>query len=155
MDSVLRAAAIYGFLLLIFRISGKRSLGQITTFDFVLLLIIGEATQQALLGEDFSVVNASIVIATLMGLDLGMSLVKQRWPRFDRIVDSTPLVIVVEGRLLEDRARRERVDLEDVLAAARASHGLDKLEQIGLAVLERSGGISIVPRQKNPTGGGG
>jgi uncharacterized membrane protein YcaP (DUF421 family) len=90
-----------------------------------------------------------------MGLDLGMSLVKQRWPRFDRIVDSTPLVIVVEGRLLEDRARRERVDLEDVLAAARASHGLDKLEQIGLAVLERSGGISIVPRQKNPTGGGG
>jgi uncharacterized membrane protein YcaP (DUF421 family) len=152
---VLRAAAIYGFLLLIFRISGKRSLAQITTFDFVLLLIIGEATQQALLGEDFSVVNASIVIATLMGLDLGMSLVKQRWPRFDRIVDSTPLVIVVEGRLLEDRARRERVDLEDVLAAARASHGLDKLEQIGLAVLERSGGISIVPRQKNPTGGGG
>jgi uncharacterized membrane protein YcaP (DUF421 family) len=155
MDSVFRAAAIYGFLLLIFRISGKRSLAQITTFDFVLLLIIGEATQQALLGEDFSIVNAWIVIATLMGIDLGMSLVKQRWPRLDRIVDSTPLVIVAEGRLLEDRARRERVDLEDVLAAARASHGLDKLEQIKLAVLERSGGISIVPVEGSQPGDGG
>jgi uncharacterized membrane protein YcaP (DUF421 family) len=58
MESVLRATAIYVFLLLVFRITGKRSLAQITAFDFVLLLIIGEATQQALLGEDFSVINA-------------------------------------------------------------------------------------------------
>ena len=145
MDAVLRAAAIFGFLLLAFRVTGKRSLAQITTFDFVLLLIIGEATQQALLGEDFSIVNALIVIATLMGLDLGLSLVKQRWPRLDPVLDSTPLVIVADGRLLEERARRERIDVEDVLAAARDTHGLERLDQIRLAVLERSGGISIVP----------
>ena len=58
MESVLRAAAIYGFLLLLFRVTGKSSLAQITAFDFVLLLIIGEATQQALLGNDFSIINA-------------------------------------------------------------------------------------------------
>ncbi len=80
MDAVLRAGAIYLVLLLIFRITGKRSLAQITTFDFVLLLVIGEATQQALLGNDFSITNAVIVIVTLLGLDLGLSLVQSRFP---------------------------------------------------------------------------
>jgi uncharacterized membrane protein YcaP (DUF421 family) len=145
MESVLRAAAIYVFLLLIFRITGKRSLAQITAFDFVLLLIIGEATQQALLGEDFSVINAYIVIATLMFLELGLSLLKSWWPRLDPVLDSTPLIVVANGKLLEDRIRHERVDLSDVLAAAREKHGLERLDQIKFAVLERSGGISIVP----------
>jgi uncharacterized membrane protein YcaP (DUF421 family) len=148
MESVLRAAAIYGFLLLIFRITGKRSLAQITAFDFVLLLIIGEATQQALLGNDFSIINAYIVIATLMFLELGLSLVKGWWPKLDPILDSVPLIIVDHGRLLKDRVAHERVDLSDVLAAARERHGLERLEQIKYAVLERSGGISIVPAEK-------
>ena len=146
MDSVLRAAAIYGFLLLIFRITGKRSLAHITAFDFVLILIIGEATQQALLGNDFSIINACIVIATLMFLELGLSLAKGWWPRLDPILDSTPLIVVDNGRLLEDRIAHERIDLNDVLAAARERHGLERLDQIKYAVLERSGGISIVPR---------
>ena len=148
MQSVLRAVAIYGFLLLIFRVMGKRSLAQITAFDFVLLLIIGEATQQALLGDDFSVINAWIVIGTLMFLELGLSLVKSWWPALDPILESTPLVIVENGRLLQDRTAHERVDVEDVLAAAREHHGLQRLEEIKYAVLERSGGISIVPQQK-------
>ena len=145
MESVLRASAIYVFLLLLFRITGKRSLAQITTFDFVLLLIIGEATQQALLGDDFSVINAWIVIATLMGLDLLLSHLKHYFPRLDPVVDSVPLVVVADGKLIEERAAHERVDLEDVLAAAREKHGLERLEQIKYAVLERSGGISIIP----------
>lgn len=145
MESVLRASAIFAFLLLLFRLTGKRSLAQITTFDFVLLLIIGEATQQALLGDDFSVMNAWIVIATLMGLDLLLSHLKHYFPRLDPVVDSVPLVVVADGKLIEERAGHERVDLEDVLAAAREKHGLERLEQIKYAVLERSGGISIIP----------
>jgi uncharacterized membrane protein YcaP (DUF421 family) len=145
MESVLRASAIFVFLLLVFRVTGKRSLAQITTFDFVLLLIIGEATQQALLGDDFSVMNAWIVIATLMGLDLLLSQLKHRFPRLDPVIDSVPLVVVADGKLIEERAGHERVDLEDVLAAAREKHGLERLEQIKYAVLERSGGISIIP----------
>ena len=145
MESVVRAAAIYAFLLAVFRLTGKRSLAQITAFDFVLLLIIGEATQQALLGDDFSVINAWVVIATLMVLELGLSLAKGLWPRLDPILDSTPLVVVENGRLLQDRIQKERIDLDDVLAAAREHHGLERLEQIKYAVLERSGGISIVP----------
>ena len=146
MEIVARAAALYAFLLLLFRVMGKRSMAQITAFDFVLLLIVGEATQQALIGNDFSLVTAFVAIATLMLLDLALSLAKARWPSLDPILDSTPLVIVADGRLIQDRAGRERVDLEDVLAAARERHGLERLDQIKFAVLERSGGISIVPK---------
>ena len=149
MESVLRAAAVYGFLLLLFRITGKRSLAQITAFDFVLLLIIGEATQQALLGEDFSVINAAIVIGTLMFLELGLSLAKGWWPTLDPVLDSVPLIIVENGRLMKERIAHERVDLDDVLTAARERHGLERLDQIKYAVLERSGGISIVPNDRS------
>jgi uncharacterized membrane protein YcaP (DUF421 family) len=149
MDSVLRATAIYAFLLLLFRVTGKRSMAQITVFDFVLLLIIGEATQQALLGNDFSLINAFVVIGTLMFLELGLSLLKGWVPKLDPVLDSTPLVIVENGKLLADRIDKERVDLSDILAAARELHGLERLEQIKFAVLERSGGISIIPRAKS------
>ncbi|MEK8090381.1 DUF421 domain-containing protein [Thermithiobacillus plumbiphilus] len=146
MESVLRALAVYIFIWLIFRVSGKRSLAQITTFDFVLLLIISEATQQALLGQDFSVTNAVIVISTMVGLDIALSLVKRRSPLMGRLIDGVPMIIVEDGQPLLDRMYRERVELEDVLAAARESQGLERLDQIKYAVLERSGGISIIPK---------
>ena len=146
MESVLRALAVYIFIWLIFRVSGKRSLAQITTFDFVLLLIISEATQQALLGQDFSVTNAVIVISTMVGLDIALSLVKRRSPLMGRLIDGVPMIIVEDGQPLLDRMNRERVELEDVLAAARESQGLERLDQIKYAVLERSGGISIIPK---------
>ena len=149
MESVVRATVIYLFLLAIFRIAGKRSLAQITTFDFVLLLIIGEATQQALLGDDYSVVNACIVIATLILLEIGLSHVAGRFPALDRALEGLPLVVVHNGRLLKDRLKRERLDETEILAAARELHGLERLEDIKYAVLERSGGITIVPKSRS------
>lgn len=147
MDSVLRAAAIYVFLLLVFRLSGKRSLAQITTFDFVLLLVIGEATQQALLGDDFSLTNAAVVILTLLGLDIALSLLQQRSPLMEKWLDDIPLVLVDDGTPLKDRMDKARVDESDILAAARELQGLERMDQVKYAVLERSGGISIVPKQ--------
>lgn len=145
MDSVLRAAAVYLILLIILRIAGKRTLAQVTVFDFVLLLIIGEATQQALLAEDFSIINSALVIGTLVLLDIGLSVLKQHSDTVDRIIDDTPVVIVDNGKLLRDRMARSRIDEQEILVAARELHGLERLEQIKYAVLERSGGISIVP----------
>jgi uncharacterized membrane protein YcaP (DUF421 family) len=77
MDSILRAAAVYGFLLLLFRVAGKRSLAEMTAFDFILLLIISEATQQAMIDSDNSMVNAFLIILTLTGLNIGLSLLKR------------------------------------------------------------------------------
>jgi uncharacterized membrane protein YcaP (DUF421 family) len=148
MDAVLRGLSIYVFLLMIFRISGKRSLGQVTSFDFVLLLIIAETTQQALLGDDYSVTNAFLLIGTLVGLDIGLSLLKQRSAKLDRLLEGAPLVIVEEGEPLKDRMDKARVDEEDILHAARELQGLERMEQIKYAVLERNGDITVVPKQE-------
>ena len=145
MDTVVRSVVVYIFLLVIFRISGKRSLSQITTFDFILLLIISEATQQALVGSDFSIVNTFVVVASLVALDLTFSWIESRSSTFGRIVGSLPVVVVEYGRLLEDRAKREGVTLSDILTAGRETHGLERLDQFKYAILERHGGISVVP----------
>ena len=99
MDTVLRSAAVYIFLLVIFRISGKRSLSQITTFDFILLLIISEATQQALVGNDFSMVSTGVVVASLVVLDITFSWMENRWSLFGRVVGGLPVVVVEYGHL--------------------------------------------------------
>jgi uncharacterized membrane protein YcaP (DUF421 family) len=147
MDTVLRSLAVYLFVLVVFRISGKRSLSQITTFDFILLLIISEATQQALVGNDYSITNAWVVIASLIVLDVVFSWMEGRWPGFGRVVSSLPVVLVENGRLLEDRAKREGVTLSEILAEGRDKHGLERLEQFKYAILERHGGISVVPTE--------
>jgi uncharacterized membrane protein YcaP (DUF421 family) len=146
MDSVVRGLAVYLTVWMLFRIAGKRTLSEATSFDFVLLLIIGETTQQALLGQDFSITNAFLVIVTLIGIDVLLSIVKQHSPRVERILDGGPVLIVKNGLLLQERMRRERVDEGDILEAARHLHGLARMDQIKHAVLEPSGGISIVPR---------
>lgn len=148
MEPVIRGIAIYVILLVIFRIAGKRSLGQITTFDFVLLMVIGEATQQALLGKDFSLTNSLLLIVTLVGIDIGLSLVKQRFEKVEKWLDSTPVILVNDGKLLKDRMEKARVDASDILSKARELQGLERLEQIKYAVLEPSGGITIIPKEK-------
>lgn len=145
MDSVLRAIAIYAFLLVLFRLMGKRSMSQVTTFDFLILLVFSEATQQAILGEDFSITHAALVIATLLVLDRGSDYLSWRFPRFRRATESMPVILVANGQVLEEVLRKEHLSVEDVLTAARESQGLERLDQIKWAVLETSGGISIVP----------
>jgi uncharacterized membrane protein YcaP (DUF421 family) len=147
MDSVLRAAAVYLTLLLLFRVIGKRSLAETAAFDFVLLLIIAEATQQALIDDDNSMMNAFLIIVTLLALNVGFSILKQRSPLVDRLIDDVPVLIVVDGNPLKDRMDRARVDERDILQAARESQGLARLDEIKYAVLERNGTISVVPKQ--------
>jgi uncharacterized membrane protein YcaP (DUF421 family) len=144
MDVVVRAASVYLFLLIIFRISGQRSLGQVTTFDFVLLLIIAETTQQALVGNDFSVTGAMLLIVVLMSMDIGLSLLKRNSPKLDQLLEGLPLVIVENGKPLENRMSKSRIDEADVLSAARKLQGLERMDQIKYAVLERNGAISII-----------
>jgi uncharacterized membrane protein YcaP (DUF421 family) len=145
MDAMFRALVIYFFLLIVFRVSGKRTLAEITAFDFVLLLIIAETTQQGLLGDDFSVTNAFLLILTLIGTDIALSLLKQRYPTLDAFLESQAVIIVEHGRPLQERMARERIDASDVLEAARRWRGLERMEQIKYAVLERDGHITIVP----------
>ena len=146
MDAVLRASIIYIVLLILFRIYGRRTLGQITMFDFVLLLIIAEATQQAMVGQDYSLTNAFLVILTLFTIDGALSLCKHKSERASALLEGMPLVLVDDGRLVERAMSSLQLDESDILAAARESQGLERLDQIRFAVLEINGTISIVPK---------
>ncbi len=149
MGSVLRAAAVYGFLLLLVRISGRRTLASLTSFDFILLLIIGEATQNAMLGDDQSMTNGFLVITTLVVIDIGLSLWKQRSPRLEKWIEGVPTVLVENGRPLKDRMDKARVDASDIMQAARELQGVERMDQIKFAVLERSGIITIIPKTES------
>lgn len=146
MEVVVRGLVVYTFLFLVFRVSGKRTLSEATTFDLVLLLIISETTQQAMVNDDHSMTNGALLILTLVAVDIGLSLIKRRFPALEPLLDGMAVILVRDGELNLDRMRKERVDVSDILEAARLQRGLDKLSQIKLAVLERSGQISVIPK---------
>ena len=146
MDSVLRALAVYIVLLLIFRLAGARTLAGITTFDFVLILIVSEAVQSALIDNDHSMTNAFLIVITLVGLNVLMSVLKQRSGRIDRLLDGTALVLIERGKLHSDRLEQERVDEADILEAARELQGVSTLDDIDYAVLEKNGHVTVVPK---------
>jgi uncharacterized membrane protein YcaP (DUF421 family) len=148
MNPVFRGIAVYLFLLLIFRIMGKRSLSETTTFEFILLLIISEVTQQALVGKDYSITGSAILIGTLMSMDLILSRLKDKFHFFGKVTEGMPLVIVDKGTPLTERMQKSRVDEADVLEAARLNFGLERMDQIKYAVLEKDGSISIIPYEK-------
>jgi uncharacterized membrane protein YcaP (DUF421 family) len=145
-DAIIRALAVYGFLLVVFRITGKRSLAQITTFDAVLLLIISEAVQQALIDSDESMTNAFLLVLTLLGADVAMSLATIRSDRVDKWLNDVPLVLIEDGTLHDDRLKKARVSPDDILEHARELRGLQSMDQIKYAVLERNGTVTVVPK---------
>jgi uncharacterized membrane protein YcaP (DUF421 family) len=147
-EAVLRAAAVYLALLVIFRLMGKRTLAQVTAFDLILLLIVSEATQQALLGEDFSITMALLVVVTLVGLERTADFLGWRFPRFGRVIEGTAEVLIERGEPIDDRLRRHHISMDEVLQQARATQGLRTLDDIDYAILERSGKISIIPKSR-------
>lgn len=145
MDSVIKAAIVFFVLWAIIRISGRRTLGEMTAFDFVLFLIIGGSTQRAITGQDYSMVNALLLVATFVVLDIVMSVVELKWPASRPILNAMPMILVENGSLMTWRMHRSRITEDNILEAARRFHGLERMEQIKFAILESTGAITIVP----------
>ena len=153
MDLVIRGAVIYLFLLFVMRISGNRQLSETTTFDLILLLVISEVTQQAFVGDqDFSITAAVVLILTLVGLDIVLSMVKQHVASAGRVLEGVPMLLIDDGKPVEQTMNKERVDVNEIMATARENYGIDSLEQIQYAVLEADGKISIVKREDGRQG---
>jgi uncharacterized membrane protein YcaP (DUF421 family) len=144
MEMVLRALAIYFILLVVFKILGRRALLQMTSFDLILLLIISEATQQALLGNDFSITGAMLTIITLVVADMLFCFIKKQIPHAESALDGSPVILMDHGVPLTEKMRKVDVSLDDILVAARQSQGVTEPEEIKYAILERSGHISII-----------
>lgn len=147
MEMILRAAAIYLILLVVFKIAGRRALLQMTSFDLILLLIISEATQQALLGEDFSVTGAMLTIITLVVIDMLFGVAKKYISGAESMLDGSPVILVVHGELQNEKLKKVDVSCDDILVSARQNHGIYQLKKIKYAILERNGHISIIPEE--------
>lgn len=147
MDSIIRGLVVYLVLLILFRLMGKRTLAQITTFDAVLLLIISEAIQQALLDDDSSMTNAFLLVVTLLGADVLLSIGSMRSGMLDTLINDAPLVLIDDGRINQRRLAKARVSEDDILEQGRQNHGIERMDQIKYAILERGGAISVIPRQ--------
>ena len=146
MEPVLRTIGCYLLLLLIIRLSGKRGLSQVTIFDFILLLLISQAVGQALIGNDSSLTTAAIITITLVVVNRGNDWAAHRWADASHVLEDAPLVLIEDGDIHDDRLRKMKVRLDDILENGRIEEGVERLDQIKHAVLERSGAISIVVR---------
>lgn len=145
-EFILRAVVVYVAVLGMVRLGGKRALGQITPFDVLLIVLLGNAVQNALLGTDTSLGGGLLLAATLILLNYGVGWVSTRSRRIERLVEGEPVVIARDGRLFDAVLRREQVTRADFEAAMRQQGGLG-VKDVELALLEINGHITIIPRK--------
>jgi uncharacterized membrane protein YcaP (DUF421 family) len=148
MDLALRSIVVFFFVFLLMRIVGRRELSSLEPFDLILLVVLGDSVQQALTQDDYSVTGAFIVVSTIAGLQVFMSYLNFRVPRLRAVIDGEPIVIVQDGTVIERNARRERLTVEDIAEAARTQQ-IASLDDVQWAVLETSGELSFIQKQKN------
>ncbi len=141
---VTRTLIIYFVVLIGFRLTGKREVGQFTPFDLVLILLIANAVQNAMVGPDTSLVGGIIAAVTLLALNFIVSIVADRSRIIRELTIGEPTILINHGRVIEHHLRREHVTMEELEAAMR-EHGIGSLSDVQIAVLEVDGTISIVP----------
>jgi uncharacterized membrane protein YcaP (DUF421 family) len=142
---VLRAVIIYVVFFIGLRLFGKRELGQFTTFDLVLVLLIANALQPAITGPDNSVTGGAIIIAVLLLFNRGVAMLRSRWLWFDALIEPPPTVVVQDGEISKLALEKEGLSDTDVEMAIR-EHGVEKLSDVKQAVLENDGSISVVTK---------
>jgi uncharacterized membrane protein YcaP (DUF421 family) len=146
MDIALRGAALFFFVFFLTRVIGRRELSSLQPFDLILLIVLGDAIQQGLTQDDYSVTGAMIAVGTLATLQVFTSYVSFRVPWTRRVLDGYPIVIVQDGEVLEKNLHRERLTVEEVAEQARGQQ-IASLKDIAWAVFEPSGKISFIPKQ--------
>jgi len=134
--------------LLMIRVSGKRTMGQFTPFDMLLVVLLGNAVQNALLGEDTSVGGGLLLAATLIALNWGVGLVSARSSRVEAMIEGTPVLLARDGKVFREVLRKELISRADFDKALREAQCVD-VDEIDSAVLETNGHITIVKKNRN------
>ena len=143
MDIVLRAIVVFAFLLVLTRIIGRRELSSLQPFDLILIIILGDAVQQGLTQDDYSLTGAFLAIGTIAVLQVLVSWIGFRFPRARPVLEGTPIVVVQDGDILERNAKRERLSVDEISEAAR-QQGIAHLSDVKWAVLETNGQITFI-----------
>jgi uncharacterized membrane protein YcaP (DUF421 family) len=146
LEKVVRSIVVYVFLLVAFRLAGKRQLGQMTAFDLVVLLIISNVVQNALIGNDSSLGGGLIGATVILLLNAVVAWVTFRYKRVERVVEHTPTVLVRHGRILSESLRRERLSLPELRAALRRE-GVVSVRGLRYVILEEDGRLSVIRRE--------
>jgi uncharacterized membrane protein YcaP (DUF421 family) len=146
MDLVLRSTVAFAGILLLTRVIGRRELSSLEPFDLILLIILGDAVQQGLTQDDYSITGAMIAVGTIAALQVLTSYISFRIPWARRVLDGDPIVIVQDGKPIEGNLHRERLTVEEVASEARLQQ-IDSLDKVQWAVLETSGNISFIEKQ--------
>jgi len=141
---VLRTVAVYLAILLGLRLAGKRELGQMTVFDLVVLLLIANAVQNAMVGPDTSLTGGILSAGLLLALNAAVARLRLRWSGLRRLIEGSPTLLVLHGEVLAEHVRREGLD-EETLEAVVREHGVADLSEVEMAVLEIDGSISVIP----------
>lgn len=153
MEIVVRAAVIYLFLWMITRLVGRSTVGELSTFQLILFITMGDMVQQAVTQQDYSVTAGILAISVFTVLTMGLSWANARWPGVRKITHGVPVVILQNGTTDPAVLRREQLSIDDLKAAAR-QQGFETLTGIRLAVLEANGQISFFARQDSDDAGG-
>ena len=145
MDIVFRAIFVFMLLYVLMRVIGRRELSTLEPFDLILLVVLGDAVQQGLTQDDYSLTGAILAIGTIAMLQLAVSFTNFKFPKLRSIIDGEPIVVVQDGKPIDKNLRRERVTLDD-LAAAMRKQGIGSLDDVQWAVMETSGVISFLKK---------
>ena len=140
----IKTAVVYLFLVFGLRLMGKRELGQMTIYDLVLIIVLANAVQNAMVGDDTTLGGGVIAAVTLLIMNRIFAFIMARSTKIERFMVGEPLLIVNDGKIIDLKCKQEGVTHEQIMAALR-EHGLEKLSQVHLAVLEVDGTISVVP----------
>lgn len=155
MDIVARAAIMFTFLYVLLRMMGKRELGQLTPFELVVMIVLGDLIQQGVTHNDFSLTGAILATSTFAFLAIAMSWVTYMFPRAEKLFDGEPRVVIRDGQLLKDNLRRDRITQGEVESEMRLA-GIASIEQVAWAILEPQGKISFIKKDDSdslPQGG--
>jgi uncharacterized membrane protein YcaP (DUF421 family) len=150
-ELIIRSAIVYGFLIGILRLTGKRQVGQLAPFDLVLLLILSNAVQNSMNGGDSSLVGGLISAATLVALNYGVGLATFKSKRLEMVIEGRPQVLVYDGKLFEDVLAGAKLTHQELQAALRQA-GCARVEDVQSAILENNGAISVIQRKEPPEG---
>ncbi|MEO6510445.1 MAG: YetF domain-containing protein [Nocardioides sp.] len=151
MEIVLRAAVIFVFLWIVTRAVGRSTLGELSTFELLLYVTMGDLVQQAVTQQDYSVTGGMLAVSTFALLTLSLSWVQWRFPLMRPIVTGRPLVVFADGAPVEENLRTQRLTLGDLLAAAR-EQGIGRTSEIEYAVMEADGRISFFTQDSDSDG---